>query len=301
VPWATCSPVTLWRLCNGCGNAAESLQLINQTKGITFRLPHSTHMASNPSTRKHAWLAEVGSIAHFTGRFFANAFHPRFEWRELLRQCTENGYRSLPLVGITAFIMGLVLTVQSRPTLANFGAESMLPAMVAISMVREIAPVITALICAGKIGSSMGAELGSMKVTEQIDAMEVSGTNPFRYLVVTRIWSTILTLPILVVLAMGISIWASWIGVNIKDSVSWDLFYRQVFDSLEFSDFIPAFIKSYFFGLAIGVVGCFKGYNTLKGTEGVGQAAHSAVVVASLLIFILDLIAVQITDFMGLN
>jgi phospholipid/cholesterol/gamma-HCH transport system permease protein len=140
-----------------------------------------------------------------------------------------------------------------------------------------------------------------MKVTEQIDAMEVSGTNPFRYLVVTRIWSTILTLPILSVLAMGISIWASWVGVNIKDAVSWDLFYRQVFESLVFSDFIPAFIKSYFFGLAIGVVGCYKGYNTEKGTEGVGQAAHSAVVVASLLIFILDLVAVQITDFMGIN
>jgi phospholipid/cholesterol/gamma-HCH transport system permease protein len=254
-----------------------------------------------PSFLSGPFVTEVGSIAHFTGRFFANAFYPRFEWRELLRQCTDNGYRSLPLVGITAFIMGLVLTVQSRPTLANFGAESMLPAMVSISMVREIAPVITALICAGKIGSSMGAELGSMKVTEQIDAMEVSGTNPFRYLVVTRIWSTILTLPILVVLAMGISIWASWVGVNMRDVVSWDLFYRQVFESLAFSDFIPAFIKSYFFGLAIGVVGCYKGYNTLKGTEGVGQAAHSAVVVASLLIFILDLIAVQITDFMGLN
>lgn len=244
---------------------------------------------------------EVGDITAFTGRFFANAFHRRFEWGEFLRQCTVNGYRSLALVGITAFIMGLVLTVQSRPTLARFGAESMLPAMVAISVVREIAPVITALICAGKIGSSMGAELGSMKVTEQIDAMEVSGTNPFRYLVVTRIWSTTLMVPVLVVLADGIAIWASWIGVNMRDVVSWDLFYRQVFDSLEFTDFVPAFIKSYFFGLAIGVVGCYKGYTTEKGTEGVGQAAHSAVVVASLLIFFLDLIAVQVTDMMGIN
>lgn len=227
---------------------------------------------------------EVGDITAFTGRFFANAFHRRFEWGEFLRQCSVNGYRSLALVGITAFIMGLVLTVQSRPTLARFGAESMLPAMVAISVVREIAPVITALICAGKIGSSMGAELGSMKVTEQIDAMEVSGTNPFRYLVVTRIWSTTLMVPVLVVLADGIAIWASWIGVNMRDVVSWDLFYRQVFDSLEFTDFVPAFINSYFFGLAIGVVGCYKGYTTEKGTESEGQAAHSAVVVASLLI-----------------
>ncbi|MEZ4757236.1 MAG: ABC transporter permease [Flavobacteriales bacterium] len=256
-------------------------------------------MAANKGMRP--MLEEVGALAVFTGRFFSNAFHARFEWGELLRQATNNGYRSLPLVAVTAFIMGLVLTVQSRPTLARFGAESMLPAMVAISVVREIAPVITALICAGKIGSSLGAELGSMKVTEQIDAMEVSGTNPFRYLVVTRIWSTTLMLPVLVVLADAIAIWACWIGVNIKDVVSWDLFYRQVFESLEFSDFIPAFVKSYFFGFAIGLVGCFKGYRTEKGTEGVGISAHSSVVMASLIIFIIDLVAVQVTDILGLN
>jgi len=253
------------------------------------------------ATGYRAILEEIGGIAAFTGRFFANAFHAHFEWSELLRQSTKNGYNSLALVGITGFIMGLVLTVQSRPTLASFGAESMLPSMVAISMVRELAPVITALICAGKIGSSLGAELGSMKVTEQIDAMEVSGTNPFRYLVVTRVWSTTLMLPVLVVLAEAIGIWASWIGVNLRDVVSWDLFYRQVFESLEFSDFVPSFVKSYFFGFAIGIIGCYKGFNTEKGTEGVGISAHSSVVVASLVIFIIDLVAVQITDIMGLN
>ena len=246
-------------------------------------------------------LFEVGDLAVFTGRFFRQAFHRRFEWGEFMRQSLINGYRSFPLVAITAFIMGIVLTVQSRPTLARFGAESMLPAMVAISAVREIAPVITALICAGKIGSSMGAELGSMKVTEQIDAMEVSGTNPFRFLVVTRIWSTTLMLPLLVVLADAISIWACYVGVNIKGNVSWDLFYRQVIDSLEFSDLLPAFVNSIFLVLAIGIVGCYKGYSTEKGTAGVGQAAHSAVVVASLSIFVLDLSAVQITDILGLN
>ena len=247
------------------------------------------------------FLAHAGDLSHFVQRFFREAFRPRFEWQELFRQCYINGYLSLPLVAVTAFIMGIVLTVQSRPTLARFGAESMLPAMVAISVVREIAPVITALICAGKIRSSMGAELGSMKVTEQIDAMEVSGTNPFKYLVVTRVWSTTLMVPILVVLADGIAIWACYLGVNIKGVVSWDLFHRQVFDSLEFSDVLPAFVKSYFFGLAIGLVGCYKGYTTEKGTEGVGRSAHSAVVVASLMIFILDLIAVQVTDILGFN
>ncbi|MDQ3101847.1 MAG: ABC transporter permease [Bacteroidota bacterium] len=257
-------------------------------------------MASSRSAFKSV-LIEVGEIAHFTGRFFQQAIHTGFDWNEFLRQCNINGYRSLPLVGITAFIMGLVLTVQSRPTLARFGAESMLPAMVAISVIREIAPVITALICAGKIGSSMGAELGSMKVSEQIDAMEVSGTRPFRFLVVTRVWSTILMVPILVVLAMGIAIWASYIGVNLRGSVSWELFQRQVFDALDFSDLLPAIAKSYFFGLAIGIVGCYKGFNTSSGTAGVGHAAHSAVVVASLLVFFLDLIAVQITDLLGFN
>lgn len=258
-------------------------------------------MASGDGSLMNEALSEAGSMTRFCGRFFRNAFGPRFEWKELFRQAFINGYRSLPLVGLTAFIMGIVLTVQSRPTLARFGAESMLPAMVAISVVREIAPVITALICAGKIGSSIGAELGSMKVTEQIDAMEVSGTNPFRYLVVTRIWSTILTLPLLVLFADALAIWACYIGVNFKGDVSWELFYRQVFDSLEFSDVLPALAKSFFFGLAIGVVGCYKGYNTEKGTEGVGRAAHSSVVVASLVIFVLDLMAVQITESLGLN
>ena len=246
-------------------------------------------------------LSETGDIARFTLRFFKEAFKPRYEFAELLKQCYQVGYKSLPLVAVTAFIMGLVLTIQSRPTLVEFGAEAWLPKMISVSLVREIAPVITALICAGKIGSSMGAELGSMKVTEQIDAMEVSGTNPFKYLVVTRVWSTTLMVPILVVLADGIAIWACYLGVNIKGVVSWDLFHRQVFDSLEFSDVLPAFVKSYFFGLAIGLVGCYKGYTTEKGTEGVGRSAHSAVVVASLMIFILDLIAVQVTDILGFN
>lgn len=247
------------------------------------------------------FFKEVGEIAYFCIRFFKEGFKPRFEWKELLRQCLINGYKSLPLVATTAFIMGLVLTVQSRPTLEEFGAESWLPAMVAISVVREIGPVITALICAGKIGSSIGAELGSMKVTEQIDAMEVSGTNPFKYLVVTRILSTTLMLPVLVLLADAVALYASYIGVNIKDIVSWNLYYHKVFNSLEFSDFIPSIIKSFFFGFAIGLIGCYKGYNSSKGTEGVGRSAHSSVVVSSLLIFILDLIAVQITDILGLN
>ena len=169
-------------------------------------------------------LLEVGGISDFTVRFFKEGFKPRYEWTEFGRQCFIIGYKTLPLVGVTAFIMGLVLTVQSRPTLEEFGAESYLPAMVALSVIREIGPVITALICAGKIGSSIGAELGSMKVTEQIDAMEVSGTNPFKYLVVTRILATTFMIPILVIFGDAFAIVGSYLIESIKGNVSFLLY-----------------------------------------------------------------------------
>lgn len=244
-------------------------------------------------------VTEAGEIAAFTARFFRELFKPRQEWRELLRQCYYVGYNSLGLVGITAFIMGLVLTIQSRPTLVEFGAEAWLPKMVSVSLVREIAPVITALICAGKVGSGIGAELGSMKVTEQIDAMDVSGTNPYKYLVVTRVLATTLMIPVLAVMADAIALYGGYLGTNIKGVVSWELYWNQVFDALSYSDALPSFVKTYFFGFAIGIIGCYKGFNSNKGTEGVGRSANSAVVISSLLVFIIDLIAVQIADLLG--
>jgi phospholipid/cholesterol/gamma-HCH transport system permease protein len=192
--------------------------------------------------------------------------------------------------------MGLVLTIQSRPTLAKFGADSWLPAMVAVSIIREIGPAITALIFAGKVGSGIGAELASMNVTEQIDAMQVSGTNPYKYLVVTRVLSATLMLPLLVVFADAIGLLGSYVGCNLKGNVSVQLFFSQIFQSLEFNDLIPAFIKTFFFGFAIGLIGSYKGYNSHEGTEGVGKAANSAVVFGSLMVFIIDMIAVQITS-----
>jgi len=192
--------------------------------------------------------------------------------------------------------MGLVLTIQSRPVLVEFGAESWLPSMVGVSIVREIGPVITALIFAGKVGSGIGAELASMRATEQIDAMEVSGLNPFKYVVVTRILSSILMLPLLVVFADAVALYGSYFGVNLKGDMSFHLFFLQVFEKLDFSDVFPAFIKTFFFGFAIGVIGSYIGYNTNTGTEGVGKAANSAVVFGSLMVFIVDMIAVQITS-----
>ncbi len=258
-------------------------------------IPESFSETISNSIIKKFFL-EVSSLTIFTLRFFKEVFKPPYEFNELMKQFFLIGYKSLPLVAITGFIIGLVLTIQSRPTLVKFGAESLLPAMVAVSIIREIGPAVTALIFAGKVGSGIGAELASMNVTEQIDAMQVSGTNPFKFLIVTRVLSATLMLPVLVVFADTIGLLGSFVGVNLKGNVSFYLFFSQVFQSLEFKDLFPAFIKTFFFGFAIGLIGSYKGYNSNKGTEGVGKAANSAVVFASLMVFIIDVIAVQITS-----
>jgi phospholipid/cholesterol/gamma-HCH transport system permease protein len=244
----------------------------------------------------HNFLTDFADFFLFLSQICKETFSRDFEFREFLRQSFKIGYKSLPLISVTGFIMGLVLTIQARPSLVHFGAVSLLPGMVAVSLIREMGPVITALICAGKIGSGMGAELGSMKVTEQIDAMEVSSTNPMKFLVVTRVLAATLMIPILVLYADALGMFGSWAGANIKGDVTFVLFCSQAFSHVEFIDFMPAVIKSFFFGAVIGLVGCYKGYTAGRGTESVGIAANSAVVLSSLLVIIVDLIAVQITD-----
>jgi phospholipid/cholesterol/gamma-HCH transport system permease protein len=242
------------------------------------------------------FLTELANVILFISHIIKETFSRDFEFKEFLNQCYQIGYKTLPLISVTGTIMGLVLTIQSRPVLAHFGAVSMLPSMVAVSLIREMGPVITALICAGKIGSGMGAELGSMKVTEQIDAMEVSSTNPIRFLVVTRVWAATLMIPILVLYADALGILGSWAGANIKGDVTFGLFFAQAFSQVHFLDLFPSVIKSFFFGAVIGIVGCYKGFTAGRGTESVGIAANSAVVLSSLLVIIVDMIAVQITD-----
>lgn len=239
---------------------------------------------------------EAGEQARFTGQFFKNIFKNGFEWNEFIRQCYVIGYGSTGIVFITGFIIGFVLTLQSQPTMKEFGAESFVPSMVAVSVIREIGPVITGLICAGKLASSIGAELGSMKVTEQIEAMEVSGTNPMQYLVVTRIIACTLMIPLLTLFGDAMAFLGGYAGNNVSGDITATLFFTKSIQSIDFSDLIPAIIKTIFFGFAIGLVGCYKGYNSNKGTESVGIAANSAVVTASIWVIIIDAIAVQITS-----
>lgn len=273
--------------------------LVKENKVQRLVVEHSTSIADwvlEVTSSFQKYFIGIANVAIFLGKIVKETFSSSFEFKEFFRQCYQIGYKTLPLISVTGAVMGIVLTIQARPTLIEFGAVAMLPGMVAVSIIREMGPVITALICAGKIGSGMGAELGSMKVTEQIDAMEVSSANPIRYLVVTRVWAATLMIPILTLYADALGLLGSWAGANIKGQVMLVLFSSQAFTSVEFSDFLPAVIKTFFFGAVIGIVGCYKGYHAGKGTESVGIAANSAVVISSLLVIIVDMIAVQITD-----
>jgi phospholipid/cholesterol/gamma-HCH transport system permease protein len=253
---------------------------------------------------QHSWndrFGEVGNQVAFMGTFIRNIFRRGFEWNELVRQCYIIGYKSLTLVGITGLVLGFVMTLQSLPTMKEFGAVSFVPSMVAISIIREIGPVIIALTCAGKIASSIGAELGSMKVTEQIDAMEVSGANPIQYLVVTRILACSIMIPLLTLMADAIALGGGFFGSNIDGHITSILYFNKAFASLKFTDLFPSVLKTIFFGFAIGFVGCYKGYNSNGGTESVGVAANTAVVNASLWIIVLDGIAVELTSIFAYN
>lgn len=272
------------------------IKLAPVTTVVKKRIAKVGAKAFEKSEEANDFFTKVGDFSLFVARTIKETFSRDFEFKEFLRQCFQIGYKSLALIAVTGFIMGLVLTIQSRPVLVDFGAVTMLPGMVTVSLIREMGPVITALICAGKIGSGMGAELGAMKVSEQIEAMEVSAANPMRFLVVTRVLAATLMIPILVLFADALGIIGSWAGVNIKGSVSFTLFIAQAFAPVGFMDLIPAVIKTFFFGAVIGFVGCYMGYTAGRGTESVGLAANSAVVLSSLLVIIVDLIAVQITD-----
>lgn len=239
------------------------------------------------------FLLRTADIFRFIVRVVKSFFIPPYEWKEILRQCFEVGNKSLFLISFTALIAGVVFTKQSQPSLASFGAESWLPSLVSQAVIRSLGPLITGLICAGKLGSNIGAELGSMQVSEQIDAMEVSGTRPFSYLVVSRITATTLMLPILVVFADIIALFGSFLTVNFFNRSSLQLYFNEVASSISYLDIFSSLIKSAFFGFAIGLVGSYAGYHSGKGTTGVGKAANAAVVISMILIFVIDLISIQ--------
>jgi phospholipid/cholesterol/gamma-HCH transport system permease protein len=237
----------------------------------------------------------IAGLTTFSLKFFKNVFVPPYEFGEIKKHMDELGIKTMPIVTVTGFIIGLVLAMQSQPVMQRFGAESYLPSMVSLSVVRELGPVLTALIFAGRVSSGIGAELGSMRVTEQIDAMEVSAVNPYKYLVVTRILACTFILPILTLYVDFLAIMGGYLAVKLSVGTTFQLYINAIFKSLEFSDLIPGILKTFVFGFIVGSVGSYKGYNAENGTVGVGQASTSAVVMSSLLILLVDMVLVKIT------
>ncbi len=248
------------------------------------------------SKKVDAFFTDIYNFYIFLLRFFKEAFSAPFEFKEIINQCYLVGYKSLALISLTGFITGIVFTKQSRPSLSNFGATSWLPSLISIAIVKALAPLVTALIAAGKVGSNMGAELGSMKVTEQIDAMEVSATNPFKYLVVTRITAVTLMIPILVLYTGFVGMMGSYLNIHQTELTSFTAFFKSAFANITFLDISSSIFKAFCYGFTIGVAGCFQGYYAQNGTQGVGRAANSAVVLSMFLIFVEEMIIVQFVN-----
>jgi len=242
------------------------------------------------------YFTGVQSAYSFVALFFKEAFKRPFHLREVINQSFEVGLKSLPLITLTGFIVGVVFTKQSRPSLEDFGATSWLPSLIGIAIVRALGPLVTALICAGKVGSSIGAELGSMKVTEQIDAMEVSAINPFKYLVVTRVLATTITIPILSLFCSFVGLYGSYVNVHSEEASSIFSFYQSAFSTISFLDLFTSVTKATVYGFTIGIVGAYKGFNATQGTRGVGKAANQAVVLSMFLIFLEELVIVQVSN-----
>jgi phospholipid/cholesterol/gamma-HCH transport system permease protein len=240
-----------------------------------------------------AWFGELGL---FFVRMIRSGFAPPYELRELVRQMDEIGSKSLPLVMLAGAALGIVLSLQLHDALIRFGGKSLLPGVIVLSIIKESGPIITALVVCGRVGAGIGAELGSMKVTEQIDALEASAIDPYKLLIITRVLACIFVLPILTTLACAIGIIMGWVANTLVDPISLRLFIQQGFEQLGFRDYFPAILKTSVFGLLIGLIGCFQGMRTEKGTEGVGRSATSAVVLSSLFIILADVVLVRLTQ-----
>ncbi len=240
-------------------------------------------------------LIRTGELAMFSGRFFARFWRRPFEWRELFRQMDEAGTKSFLLTAVTGFSIGIVLALQSRGTLARFGAEAVLPNMLVLSIFKEIGPIITSLVLAGRLGAGFGAEVGSMKVTEQIEALEVAALKPFNYLVVTRVLACVIMFPVLTIWTDCIAIFGGYLESVVAVDVDYRVFLYSAFETIRLTDLIVDTMKTSVFGFIVGIVSCYLGYTVRGGTREVGQAAMQSVVISSLLILIADVLIVQLS------
>jgi len=234
-----------------------------------------------------------GSLGIFTWQVLKAAVTPPCEWRELIRQLDEIGSKSLPLVALAGAAIGVVISMEARYSLSRFGAKSMFPATLVYSVIQVMGPIMTGLIVSGRVGAGIGAELASMKVTEQIDAIEASAINPYRLLAATRILACILMLPLLTIAADGCGLLTGWFAQTLVEPLSFHQFIESGFHGATFNAFLPPTFKTAVYGLIIGLIACFQGMRTRGGAEGVGRAATNSVVLASLFVILADVVLVK--------
>ncbi len=242
-------------------------------------------------------LAWVGDVALFGARALYEAILPPYEFKETWRHVFEIGWRSLPLIALSGFAIGIVLSMHTRASLERFGAEAMIPAGLAIALIRETGPLVGGLLVAGRVGAGIGAEIGAMKVTEQIDALEAVAVDSFKFLAVTRILACIIALPLLTTVIDFCGIFGGYVAEASISGMSAQLYFHRAFQYVQFSDFLPATFKTAVFGFIIGTVASYLGFNTTQGTEGVGRTSTSSVVLSSICIILVNVVLVKLIFF----
>jgi phospholipid/cholesterol/gamma-HCH transport system permease protein len=254
-------------------------------------------MLEATASRATSHLSSVGEFALFAGKAARQIFVPPYEFRETVRQLYELGLRSAPLIAVSGLAVGVVLSMHTRASLERFGAESMIPAGLAMALVRETGPLTAALLLSGRIGAGIGAELGAMRVTEQIDALEASAVDAFRYLVVTRVIACVIALPLLTTIMNFAGMLGGFVAETAATGMSFGLYFTRAFSLIEMSDYVPATLKTMVFGFIIATISCFLGFTTTAGTEGVGRASTRAVVLSSILIIVANVVLVRLIFF----
>lgn len=246
------------------------------------------------SPKLEHFFINLYDVTNFAILYFRELFLPPYEFREIIYQCYKIGVKSLPIISVTGFIIGLVFTKQSRLPLTELGATAFLPSLVGLGIVKALGPLVTSLIGAGKIGSAIGAELGSMKVSEQIDALEMAGINSFKYLVVTRITASAFMLPLLTYYMSFMALLGAYIDINLNEATSFISFFENALIKLSFMDLAASLVRGIVYGFTIGLMSCYFGLNVTGGTEGVGRAANLSVVSTMFLIFVEEVFIVHI-------
>ena len=273
------------------------IELTKNGRNVTLFRMQQLSVVDRVGTGVLAAFESVGAIATFGARAFVEAARPPYDLREILRHGYQFGSRSAPLILTAGFAIGIVLSMHTRASLERFGAESLIPAGLAMALIRETGPLTAGLLVAGRVGAGIGAEIGAMKVSEQIDALEANAVDAFKYLAVTRILALMIAMPLLTIMMDFAGIFGGYVAETAVSGMSWRLYFERAFSYIGYSDIIPATLKTIVFGFLIAAVSSYLGFTTTRGTEGVGEASTRSVVLSSMLVILSDVILVKLIFF----